>query len=442
MGLVNVSAFVQRPVLNPQSSSSKVVMSATEGFWRDMAKKTAAGVLGALALSHTLPIIPAHQALAADYNVEGSKYKMGKALNAPTGSGTRVNKDPESLLRYGLPINSKKARELQAAVEGVKSDILIKRWGAGIAGVQKARTVLGKEAELLKEVRPSAQAEGKKAIQELKDLLDPLEQILASKEGTGTVQEREKLDKAYAAQDKVARAVGALEELMVPENFAREIPEEYAGLPRLNGRATVEMVLVKGPEDEDGKFDVEGTLYDECRLVLTLDGYNAPVSAGTVMDLVDKGFYKGLTVIRSDGFVVQTGDPDPESDKVDGYTPPGSKKVRTVPLEIAVAGDPELLYGATTEDDGRGFAQTVLPFQAYGALGMARTEAEPDSASSQFFFLLFDSDLTPAGKNLLDGRYTNFGYVTEGADILKDVKEGDIIKSAKILTGKSGLVQP
>ena len=31
-------------------------------------------------------------------------------------------------------------------------------------------------------------------------------------------------------------------------------------------------------------------------------------------------------------------------------------------------------------------------------IGMARGEYEPDSASSQFFFLLFESDLTPAGK--------------------------------------------
>ena len=37
-------------------------------------------------------------------------------------------------------------------------------------------------------------------------------------------------------------------------------------------------------------------------------------------------------------------------------------------------------------------------------MGMAREEYDADSASSQWFWLLFDSDLTPAGKNLLDGR--------------------------------------
>ena len=28
------------------------------------------------------------------------------------------------------------------------------------------------------------------------------------------------------------------------------------------------------------------------------------------------------------------------------------------------------MYGTTNEDDGRGYAASVLPFQAYGALGM------------------------------------------------------------------------
>ena len=47
----------------------------------------------------------------------------------------------------------------------------------------------------------------------------------------------------------------------------------------------------------------------------------------------------------------------------------------------------------------------MLPFSSYGAMGWAREEYDANSGSSQFFWLLFDSDLTPAGKNVLDGRY-------------------------------------
>jgi peptidylprolyl isomerase len=39
-------------------------------------------------------------------------------------------------------------------------------------------------------------------------------------------------------------------------------------------------------------------------------------------------------------------------------------------------------------------------------------------------------------------RYPCFGYVVEGADFLRDVKEGDIIVSAKVTEGAEKLVQP
>ena len=132
-----------------------------------------------------------------------------------------------------------------------------------------------------------------------------------------------------------------------------------------------------------------------------------------------------------------------------------------MPLEVYVKGDKGPIYGTTFDDDGRGGYAAQLPFNAYGALGMAREEYNMDSASSQarrcfpppppppmtapllllldcraaalsppglrpphraaaaassqFFWLLFDSDLTPAGKNLLDGRYSCFGYTVDGA---------------------------
>lgn len=46
------------------------------------------------------------------------------------------------------------------------------------------------------------------------------------------------------------------------------------------------------------------------------------------------------------------------------------------------------------------------------------------SASSQVFFLLKESELTPSGANLLDGRYAVFGYVVQGQDNLGIMKVG------------------
>lgn len=167
---------------------------------------------------------------------------------------------------------------------------------------------------------------------------------------------------------------------------------------------------------------------------MVIDGYNAPLTGGNFVDLVNRGFYNKKVITRADGFVVQTGDADPAG-SVHGFVPPGATDERKVPLEIALKGDKELLFGTTSEDDSRGSEATVLPFQSYGALGMARSEFEADSASSQFFWLLFESDLTPAGKNMLDGRYSCFGYTVGNADLLKDVKEGDVVQSAKVVSG-------
>ena len=52
---------------------------------------------------------------------------------------------------------------------------------------------------------------------------------------------------------------------------------------------------------------------------------------------MQRGFYDGMKIQRSDGFVVQTGDPSKEGrgDKV-GFVEDG--KVRNVPLEVFVKG--------------------------------------------------------------------------------------------------------
>lgn len=47
------------------------------------------------------------------------------------------------------------------------------------------------------------------------------------------------------------------------------------------------------------------------RLRIVVDGFNAPLTAGNYIDLVQRGFYNGMEIQRADGFVVQTGDPGP-----------------------------------------------------------------------------------------------------------------------------------
>jgi len=102
--------------------------------------------------------------------------------------------------------------------------------------------------------------------------LDPLESALKDSVEyfNGSEQERAALDKAYAAQETIAKQVGAVEEQMVPAGYKAQVPEEYSDLPQLEGRATVEMMLQK---PDNGPFDVNGQNYPKAKLVMVIDGY-------------------------------------------------------------------------------------------------------------------------------------------------------------------------
>ena len=56
--------------------------------------------------------------------------------------------------------------------------------------------------------------------------------------------------------------------------------------------------------------------------------------------------------------------------------------------------------------------------------------------------LLQESELTPTGSNLLDGRYAVFGYIIDGEDLLQQIQVGDTIVSAKIISGLENLQEP
>eukprot|EP00434_Breviolum_minutum_P028744 symbB.v1.2.025430.t1/scaffold2465.1/size78641/6 len=87
-----------------------------------------------------------------------------------------------------------------------------------------------------------------------------------------------------------------------------------------------------------------------------------------------------MSVQRADGFIIQTGDPGPE--KGGGFQP----------TPVGIRGRPETLYGETV-DEARLVGQEVkIPFQADGTVALARREFDNDTASSQVFFFLFESE--------------------------------------------------
>ena len=82
---------------------------------------------------------------------------------------------------------------------------------------------------------------------------------------------------------------GRIEEEMVPA-FPYEIPSEFAMRPLLSGRARVEMKVkvMDNPNVKDLTFQ------------LVVDGYNAPVTGGNFVDLVERRFYDGMDIQRGD----------------------------------------------------------------------------------------------------------------------------------------------
>jgi len=120
---------------------------------------------------------------------------------------------------------------------------------------------------------------------------------------------------------------------------------------------------------------------------------DAPKTVENFVTLAKKGFYDGLTFHRIEpGFVIQGGDP-----KGDGTGGPGYKVK----------------------------AEFNKNQHVRGAVAMARSN-DPDSAGSQFYIVL-------APAHFLDGKYTVFGKVVSGMNIVDNVKKGDKMKTVKIV---------
>jgi hypothetical protein len=109
----SASAFSVQPV-KPIVQRSHVTLSAKkasgdEGSWGDqLGKVVATGLVTASLWAAPAMIQNPSYVDAGGPQIFSSSVANAKQMASATGS--RVNKDPESLLRYGLPINSKEVR--------------------------------------------------------------------------------------------------------------------------------------------------------------------------------------------------------------------------------------------------------------------------------------------------------------------------------------------
>lgn len=138
-----------------------------------------------------------------------------------------------------------------------------------------------------------------------------------------------------------------------------------------------------------GKHHAQIVIKNYGTISLELDADMAPITVENFANLVNDGFYDGLTFHRIiSGFMIQGGDPE-------GNGLGGSNK------EIK------------GEFSANGVKNTIS--HTRGVISMARAQSY-NSASSQFFIMHEDAPY-------LDGSYAAFGHVTEGIEIVDKICE-------------------
>ena len=122
----------------------------------------------------------------------------------------------------------------------------------------------------------------------------------------------------------------------------------------------------------------------------------APKHVAQITELAKEGAYDGVVFHRViDGFMAQTGDVE------FGRTGDG--------FDMRMAGR----GGSKLPDLPAEFSD--IPFDR-GVVGMARSQ-DPNSANSQFFIMFAPGDF-------LNGQYTVVGRVTDGMDVVDQIKRG------------------
>lgn len=134
---------------------------------------------------------------------------------------------------------------------------------------------------------------------------------------------------------------------------------------------------------------VEMSVKDYGIIKLELDEDVAPITVKNFINLVNDGFYDGLTFHRIiNDFMIQGGSPTKDTN----------------------GGLNNKIKGEFSQN---GVENNIS--HKRGVISMARAQ-DPNSASCQFFIVQKDS-------TFLDGAYAAFGHVTEGMDIVDQIAE-------------------
>lgn len=127
----------------------------------------------------------------------------------------------------------------------------------------------------------------------------------------------------------------------------------------------------------------------------------APKTVARVIELVKKNFYNGLRFHRAEpNFVIQVGDP------------------------VSRDYSRQAWWGRQSSGTPIGVTEiTKKRRHVLGAVSIAYPGTDKTAADSQFF-------ITRRAAPELDGKYTVFGKVVEGQDVVAKIQRGDVLKRA------------
>ncbi|MGH7571505.1 MAG: peptidylprolyl isomerase [Gemmatimonadota bacterium] len=223
--------------------------------------------------------------------------------------------------------------------------------------------------------------------------IEPMVEILRALGETGDPAAEPVLREALVASHPVLRRAASLAlaqlgehpvEIPAVENAPVEIPPErrvdWSFLRAMGARPRLALETERG------------------RIVIELDVEEAPLTVQTVLQLAQQGRYDGVPFHRVvPNFVIQGGD----FERGDGYGGPG--------------------FAIRSEF-------TRIPFER-GVIGLA--SAGKDTEGSQYF-------ITHSPQPHLDGRYTAFGHVVEGMEVVDLMLEGDRVERVSVQVRSEG----
>jgi peptidyl-prolyl cis-trans isomerase B (cyclophilin B) len=139
-------------------------------------------------------------------------------------------------------------------------------------------------------------------------------------------------------------------------------------------------------------------------IVAELYDADAPGTVANFEKLANQGFYDGVKFHRVvPNFVVQGGDPQSRD------LPVGDPRIGS--------GGPGYTIKCETKDNPR--------THEVGALSMAH--AGKDTGGSQFFLVLDDNSTRH-----LNGKHTVFGKITQGLDVMREIKQNDHMTKVRV----------